>query len=555
MLQCAHMKRVVFILSFLLLSLPTFALAQDTSTTTVETTSAESTVCSCYCKSSSGAMNIGVQNSVGDCQSACGASDYSILGCYTGEQTEILPENNQLCWTEYECTTQVSSEVGTEEDAFEWSGQKSNCIAGEGYCYQPQPDITLGVVIGDLTTTKDLPTYLNAVYNWLIPAAALVAVVVIMIGGLQYALAHGDNSKIGAAKKRITGAVTGMILLMGAYAILNLIDPDLVTWNALRVPMVRQVVYLDPSSTCEVMAANGITITAAASSTECGSTGTITSVDGYTGGTTTLTVGATCIYSACSSALETCMASVSSETGYTCARCSDSYTTAIGVANEDAPAPSASTCSQLLYEPITADPDQKYYCEFQDVAFNECIELTYPSGSDYLDCEQLRQDALAGDSYGCRAYDLVQARFGNSLADATAEQLADSPNATILADLLGVSGDWVDDEVDDLETADGEYALMTAVCEDDPCGLAPSGHSCKSFVADPDELATGAATLCAVAVVATSGLALAPCVAAVGGAYLLTDELIANCAQDDSMYGLYHCLDASGAEVDCNPTW
>jgi hypothetical protein len=369
----------------------------------------------------------------------------------------------------------------------------------------------------------------------------------IMIGGLQYAMSRGDTGRIGKAKDRIKNAVVGMILLMCAYAILNLIDPDLVTFHNLRIPQVRQVVYLDPNSKCETMAAVGLTIVPT-TGTFCGMTGTVSSVDGYTGGgTPSIAVGDTCIYSSCDptadgySITETCLSVASAPGGYACVSCAQSYNSAIPPydPNPDAPPPSSSACNNLLFpDPDTKDAEH-YYCELFDVPLTDlttsdsCAELVYPADNDStsLDCDLLRSDALDGGSYSCRVYDNVWAK----LAD----------------------GDIIrSNEVDDLETS-GTFPLLTKICEADPCGLAPPSGSCEVFTIDKEMLtAAGLVTFCAAAALATLGLATGPCILAGTAVYVSTDSAVANCANNDSFYGIMDCKDKYGAELpDCNPTW
>ncbi len=537
MIQYLRMKRLVIIFSFVLLLVPSAVWAQ-TST---------STACDCFCRTTGGAVEIGSKETVAACQTSCKESGDSLLGCYTDTQETSRPENNQLCWTSYECTTQVSSALDTAGLEYDWGGQKTSCIPGEGFCYAPQPPVTLGVAIRDLTTNTDMteaadfPTYINVVYNWLIPAAALVAIVMIMIGGLQYALARGDGGKITKAKERIKNAVIGMILLMFTYAILNLIDPDLVTLNKLRTPQIRQTVYLDPNSTCETMAAAGVIITQTGADTTCGNTGVVASIpeDSAAAGST-ITAGQSCIYSTCSDGVATCMSVASAPGGYACVSCSDSYNDALidYQPNPDAPPPTRTTCGNLLYtDPFPTDANH-YYCEFYDTALTEvtvgdsCAELVYPANSDStnLDCVLLLSDAYAGDSMGCRMYDNVWAKLaGNSLI--------------------------YNNEVDDLQTSEA-FPLLNTVCEADPCGLAPPGGSCQVFTIEK-EMLTGTAllTFCGTAALASMGLATGPCIAAAALVYAASDSAVANCSNNDSYYGIMECKDKYGAETDCNPTW
>ncbi len=100
---------------------------------------------------------------------------------------------------------------------------------------------------GGSVKSNFLGVYIEAVYSWLIGAAALIAVTMMMIGGLQYAMARGKAAYIDKAKKRMTNAITGLILLLAAYDIAFLINPDLVVFHALEPRYVDAIAYVAES--------------------------------------------------------------------------------------------------------------------------------------------------------------------------------------------------------------------------------------------------------------------------------------------------------------------
>lgn len=59
--------------------------------------------------------------------------------------------------------------------------------------------------------------------NWILGFVALIAVLMIIWGGVQYLTAAGDQGRTDSAKKTITNAVMGLIIAGLAYAIVNLI--------------------------------------------------------------------------------------------------------------------------------------------------------------------------------------------------------------------------------------------------------------------------------------------------------------------------------------------
>ncbi len=83
---------------------------------------------------------------------------------------------------------------------------------------------------GTYNTTggKPFSDYLNLVFKIGIGVAAGLAVVQIVIGGIQY-MASESPFKIGDAKSKIEGAILGLILALGIYVFLYTINPDIVS--------------------------------------------------------------------------------------------------------------------------------------------------------------------------------------------------------------------------------------------------------------------------------------------------------------------------------------
>ena len=94
---------------------------------------------------------------------------------------------------------------------------------------------------GGYVSVNFIAEYINGIYGWIIAAAALVAVVMMMIGGLQYTLSRGKSKYIEKAKTRITNAITGLVLLLASYSIAFLIDPNTTTLSSLDLANVEGI--------------------------------------------------------------------------------------------------------------------------------------------------------------------------------------------------------------------------------------------------------------------------------------------------------------------------
>jgi len=112
----------------------------------------------------------------------------------------------------------------------------------------PEIDLKYSAVLtqeGDqrYITVPYLAEYIASLYQYLVGIATILATIMIMYGGFRWVTAAGSPDKIGEAKKTIVGAVIGLALALGSYTVLNLINPDLVTFKALRLAVVEEDIF------------------------------------------------------------------------------------------------------------------------------------------------------------------------------------------------------------------------------------------------------------------------------------------------------------------------
>lgn len=109
-------------------------------------------------------------------------------------------------------------------------------------CYAAAPSIadalTLQVPIGNSAT--DIPGYLSAVYQWLIRAAVVFAMVAFVVGGIIWTTAGGNKQRVEKAKDIIKNTLIGMGLALGSYAMLFAINPALVNWKNIEPDKVSE---------------------------------------------------------------------------------------------------------------------------------------------------------------------------------------------------------------------------------------------------------------------------------------------------------------------------
>ena len=89
-----------------------------------------------------------------------------------------------------------------------------------------QPDIGVGLGAQE----SSLGNYLSILFKTLIGLAGGIAVLIIVVSGLQYILSEVPGIK-SSSKGRIGEALIGLILALSAWLILNTINPDLINFK------------------------------------------------------------------------------------------------------------------------------------------------------------------------------------------------------------------------------------------------------------------------------------------------------------------------------------
>jgi hypothetical protein len=92
-------------------------------------------------------------------------------------------------------------------------------------------------------TSNMLGLYIRAAYRYLIGAGSLVAVVMLMVGGLEYLTSAGSAKRVEKGKGRMRNAVTGLIILLLAYNLAFFIDPNTVMFDSLSLRSIDEIPY------------------------------------------------------------------------------------------------------------------------------------------------------------------------------------------------------------------------------------------------------------------------------------------------------------------------
>ena len=84
------------------------------------------------------------------------------------------------------------------------------------------PDPTAGKALGEYGGTT-LLAFLEKIQNYLLGFSGALAVLFIVIGGIMYMTAAGNEKRVGVAKQTLTYAIGGLVVVLLSWVILTVI--------------------------------------------------------------------------------------------------------------------------------------------------------------------------------------------------------------------------------------------------------------------------------------------------------------------------------------------
>lgn len=150
--------------------------------------------------------------------------------------SDLLPEFNNLCWHKAECNATRAQILQKEvkDVTLDTSGwlQEDPCTGDWGKCLPSGITVT-EIAFGGKNKFANLGDFLKTNYNIALTVAGILAVIMIIIAGVQWVTSGGNSEMISSAKKRIGGALIGLLIAYLSYTILATINPALIN---LRLP-------------------------------------------------------------------------------------------------------------------------------------------------------------------------------------------------------------------------------------------------------------------------------------------------------------------------------
>lgn len=106
------------------------------------------------------------------------------------------------------------------------------------------------------SASQSIPTLTKFLFNLAVWICILAAILTLILGGIQYITASGDVGKMTAAKGRIYNSLLGLAILVGAYFVLQKMNPDLVIPKITYVPLQQGVILFTEDGYKEIVKAS-----------------------------------------------------------------------------------------------------------------------------------------------------------------------------------------------------------------------------------------------------------------------------------------------------------
>lgn len=167
--------------------------------------------------------------------------------------TALAPEFNPLCWQAEDCTKTRANIAGVKYENLSaaekkyyqqqgWFPNDEPCNKTDwGKCLPANKTVT-EIAFGGKNEFLNIGEFIKTNYNYFLVIISILAVIVIIISGAQWTVSAGSSEVINASKKRIGGALVGLLIAYMSYAILQTINPALVNLRLPQTWLIRPIV-------------------------------------------------------------------------------------------------------------------------------------------------------------------------------------------------------------------------------------------------------------------------------------------------------------------------
>lgn len=106
----------------------------------------------------------------------------------------------------------------------------------------PDSNFVAGQPVRIQESTTTLANYIIAIFKYSTGVIGIIAAIVLMMAGIIWLTAAGNQEQIGSARKMIGGGLMGLVLTFGAFIILSMVNTNLVN---LKITPITKIQHID----------------------------------------------------------------------------------------------------------------------------------------------------------------------------------------------------------------------------------------------------------------------------------------------------------------------
>lgn len=94
---------------------------------------------------------------------------------------------------------------------------------------------------GKVCSYSWISEYIAAIYKYAIGVIGIIGTITLMIGGVIWLTAGGNQTKVASAQEWIKASITGIVIALSSYMILYQVNPDLVKLKPLTIGEIQRI--------------------------------------------------------------------------------------------------------------------------------------------------------------------------------------------------------------------------------------------------------------------------------------------------------------------------
>ncbi len=88
----------------------------------------------------------------------------------------------------------------------------------------PSAVMAENLVPNDIAGTTNIVAIVRGIIEFILVIAFVLAFIMLLVGGIRWILAGGDEKAVGSARNTITAALIGLVIILAAYALIRVVE-------------------------------------------------------------------------------------------------------------------------------------------------------------------------------------------------------------------------------------------------------------------------------------------------------------------------------------------